>query len=646
MEQLFEQQVRFEKPMGDYLRVATASPTVAIADPLKNVETILDAHAKAKSDGVELLALPELCVTGYSTADLFFDQHVLTRSEEAITELARNTVHGPAMVVGGPLVKDGILYNCGFMLAEGKIAGVVPKSYLPNYNEFYENRWFTSGKDIRDQTVVINDQEVPFGIDLLFNVNGTSVGIEVCEDAYAPIPPSANHALAGAEVIVNLSASNELIGKTEYRRRLITGHAGSFTCAYVYSSAGEGESYADVVYGGHQMISELGKLAAEVKPLSTSGSSLTYDIDSAYIQHDRLVNKTYASQAADFRANSSYRTVAVEAQRPQDNDLRRNVDPHPFVPSNPETLDARCEELFANMSYALSRNMLEKGSQAIVIGLSGGLDSTLSLLTALYTCDRLGIGYDSIHTLTMPGVASSERTQDNASLLAEALGTTHKVIPIGNLSAQTLQAFGHDGVTEDIAYENTQARMRKSIQEDYANMVQGIDLGTGDMSEAAQGWCTFNGDHMSMFNPNSGVPKTLIAHLVRWYANNRANDATRPILLDILDTPISPELTGGGTLSQETEDILGPYELHDFFLNEHKRHGSRPEKIGYLAARAFQETYDEPTIEKWLMSFLGRYTKSQWKREAAPNGTKVGPVSLSQRGDHRMAPNTSPSWYR
>ena len=640
-----ERQLTFEKPVTDYLCVATASPEVAVAGPKVNKTRIADAYADAAQDGSELLVLPELCVTGYTAGDLFFDKHVLAESMQAVQDLTNLTANGPAMAVGAPMEVDGLLYNCAFMLAEGKVAGVVPKSYLPNAGEFREMRWFTSGKDVVDQYVQIGDTTVPFGVDQLFDLGGAKVGVEICEDAFAAVSPGRMAALAGADIVINLSASNEIIGKHGYRRALVTGHAAAGECAYVYTSAGAGESYGDLVFGGHQIISELGKLAAEAKPLSDEPQTLTYDVDLAYINHDRLVNKTYAEQAADFRATHEYRTTSINAVRNNKGDLLRSVDPYPFVPSNPETLDERCEEIFAEMSYALSRNIKENNSRAIVIGLSGGLDSTLALLTALYTCDRLGVGYDFIHTLTMPGEASSERTQDNATKLAEALGTTHKVVPIGDLAQRTMLAFGHDGKTEDIAYENTQARMRKSIQEDYANMVGGIDLGTGDMSEIAQGWCTFAGDQTSMFNPNSSVPKTLITHLVRWYAEHRANEATRTVLLDILDTPISPELTGKGELSQTTESLIGPYPLHDFFLNEHKRRGSDIRKIGYLATIAFEGEYEEQTIEHWLLSFMKRYTGSQWKREASPNGTKIGPVSLSQRNDHVMAPNTSKTWF-
>ena len=634
----------FEKPNNDYLRVMTASPEVAIADTNTNTERIVEAYKKAQDQNVELICFPELSVTGYSTADLFFNQQVLDKVEDNLEVLAEATKDGGAMIVGAPLRKGGLLFNCGVVLADGKVVGAVPKSHLPNYNEFYEKRWFTSGKDIKEESIRVNEQEVPFGTDLLFDIKDTKVAIEICEDVFAVVPPSNYHALAGAEVVVNLSASNELIGKADYRRRLIGSQAANLVCAYLYNSAGNGESYSDVAYSGHQLIYELGRKVGEVKPFHFN-EELVYDVDKTYIQHDRLVNKTYAEQAAEFRNTHPYRTIKANLATTENVDLLRDVDPAPFVPKNPETLDQRCEEIFEIMAHSLAQNVAYNNSKAIVLGLSGGLDSTLALLTAVEACKILGKPLDFIHTITMPGPASSERTQDNASLLAEAIGTTHHVMPIGELVDMTLARIGHDGVTEDITFENTVARVRKSLLEDYANKVYGLDLGTGDLSENAQGWCTFNGDHMSMFNPNGGVPKTLIKHLVRWVANSHASEVAKNRLLDILDTPISPELTGNGDLSQTTESLIGPYELHDFTLSQFKRYGTKPSKIKYLASVAFEGAYQNEVIDKWVDSFMAKFTGSQSKREVMPIGPKVGPVSLSPRGDHRMAPNTSRSWY-
>jgi NAD+ synthase (glutamine-hydrolysing) len=636
----------FVKPTDDYLRVMTTTPEVAIADVATNVERLLVVYKTAQTADTELLVTPELSLTGYTAADLFHNQHVLEQTKLGLLELAAATTNGPAMVVGAPLEHQGVLYNCGVMLADGKVAGIVPKSYLPNYKEFYEYRWFSSGRNIVAQTIELGTQNVPFGTDLLFELNDTTVGIEICEDLFAPINPGTRAALAGADVVVNLSASNELVGKTEYRRALVSNFAGRLICGYVYTSSGPGESVADVIYGGHQMIAENGRLSRERTPHNSQVNSLLYDLDRTYLRHDRIVNKTFAEQAQEIQSAQSYRRIAITAPKPSTERLERRVDPYPFVPSNPETLDERCEEIFGNLAQALAQRIRDGGSRSMVIGLSGGLDSTLALLTGLYACDLLSLPYSFIHTVTMPGQASSERTQDNASLLATALGTTHKVIPIKQLANELLSAIGHDQMTEDITFENAQARMRTTILMNYANMMGGFVEGTGDMSENAIGWCTYNGDHMSMFNPNAAVPKTLVSHLVRWYTEQIASDVANPILRDILATPISPELTGTGDLSQTTEDIVGPYALTDFFMYEHLRYGSRPNKIGYLAMQAFEDIYDAGTVTKWLTLFMRRFTSSQWKRDVMPNGTKVGSVSESPRGDLRMAPNTSPNWYK
>jgi NAD+ synthase (glutamine-hydrolysing) len=636
----------FVKPTDDYLRVMTTTPEVAIADVATNVERLLVVYKTAQTADTELLVTPELSLTGYTAADLFHNQHVLEQTKLGLLELAATTTNGPAMVVGAPLEHQGVLYNCGVMLADGKVAGIVPKSYLPNYKEFYEYRWFSSGRNIVAQTIELGTQNVPFGTDLLFELNDTTVGIEICEDLFAPINPGTRAALAGADVVVNLSASNELVGKTEYRRALVSNFAGRLICGYVYTSSGPGESVADVIYGGHQMIAENGRLSRERTPHNSQVNSLLYDLDRTYLRHDRIVNKTFAEQAQELQSAQSYRRIAITAPKPSTERLERRVDPYPFVPSNPETLDERCEEIFGNLAQALAQRIRDGGSRSMVVGLSGGLDSTLALLTGLYACDLLSLPYSFIHTVTMPGQASSERTQDNASLLATALGTTHKVIPIKQLANELLSAIGHDQMTEDITFENAQARMRTTILMNYANMMGGFVEGTGDMSENAIGWCTYNGDHMSMFNPNAAVPKTLVSHLVRWYTEQIASDVANPILRDILATPISPELTGTGDLSQTTEDIVGPYALTDFFMYEHLRYGSRPNKIGYLAMQAFEDIYDAATVTKWLTLFMRRFTGSQWKRDVMPNSTKVGSVSESPRGDLRMAPNTSPNWYK
>lgn len=636
----------FPKPADDYLRVMTASPEVAIADPRVNVDAILACYGQAKHAQVEVLALPELCITGYSTADLFFSRHVLERSDEALATLAAATIDGPAMVIGAPIEDNGILYNCAVLVAEGSIKGIIPKSYPVNYGEFYEDRWFSSGVGVVERTLHLNDQDVPFGTDVLFRVNGTNIGLEVCEDLFAPIPPSSQHALAGAEVIINTSASNEVVGKPEYRRALVTGAAARLICAYVYTSAGRGESNADTVYGGHQIVAEIGRLVAEVEPLASTPGGTVYDIDKTYIRHDRLVNKTFGTQANQQRKTTQYRTVDVCVPQPNDDILHRKIDAKTHVPKSQAEFDQRCEYMFAIMANGVAQAVTEGRTFSMNLALSGGLDSTLALLTLTFASEILGKEPGFIHTLGMPGKASSDRTQDNAARLANALGTTHRTIPIGELSTEALAAIGHDQKTEDTTYENTQARLRTLLLMNHSNMTRGIAIGTGDMSEIAQGWCTFNGDHMSMYNPNAGVPKTLVKHLVNWYAEHRAEPEVRDILRDILDTPISPELTGNGDLSQTTEDIIGPYELLDFFDKEQSRYGSRPAKIGFLAVQGYGAKYDEVTIAHWVDSFFTRFTGSQWKRESMPNSAKLGTVSHSPRTDLRMAPNTSSTWHK
>lgn len=637
----------FKKPVDDYLRVATASPEIKIADIPYNIQAIGEAYEQAKAEQAELVVMPELCLTGYSAADLFHNMHVLEQTEKGVSELAKQTLEGPAMVVGAPLRHNGLLYNCAVFLAEGRVAGVVPKSHLPNYKEFYEYRWFTEGDDTIGAEMTLNGDKVPFGTDVLFNLNGTTIGTEICEDAWAVITPAAFAALNGAQVIVNLSASNELIGKTEYRRdNIIAGQAGRLICAYVFASAGRGESVADVIYGGHQAIAENGHIVKERPPHDSDTAPLVYDVDRTHLDHDRIVNKTFSKQAAKYRSLQPYRTITISAPQPTDGRLLRFVDPMPFVPSNPEELDNVCEQIFENLARALAQRINDAQAKALVIGLSGGLDSTLALLIAKYATEVLGKPASFIHTITMPGPASSEQTQDNAILLAEAMGTTHKVIPISDIALQTLGMIGHDQQTEDITYENTQARVRTLLLMNYANLVGGFVQGTGDMSENAVGWCTFNGDQMSMFNPNAQVPKTLVRHLVDWYKERRSDETVRSIIHNIRTTKESPELTGRGDLSQATEDNVGPYNLNDFYLFDHLRYGTRPSKMGYLALQAFKDTYDKPTIGLWLDKFLYRHTNSQWKREEMPNGTKTGSVAESPRGDLRMAPNTSPNWYK
>lgn len=629
----------FEKPIKDYLRLMTASPEVGIADPVANQQAIALAYQQAKVEQAELLVLPELCVTGYSAADLFFNRHVLNRTLESLQALAAMTENGPAVVVGAPLAQDNLLYNCAVILAEGRIQGVVPKTYIPNSNEFYEKRWFRSGKNVIGRTMQIGEDEVPFGTDLLFNINGTKVGIEICEDGWAGISPGSHAALQGAEVIVNLSASNELTGKEDYRRTLVTGHAARLLCAYAYTSAGKGESHADTIYSGHQIISENGAMLGEVKPFGIG--ALVTDIDREYLATDRLVSGTWADEVIAEQERMTYRTVKTQVPRPTDNRLLREVNGRPY------DTKANTVKTFRIMTEAMVGRIQDvPGTRGIVLGLSGGRDSTLALIAAVEAAKKLGKPASFIHTITMPGLASSEATQDLATQLAHSLGTTHSIIPISELSHSLLAAIGHDGVTEDITYENTQARTRTEILMNYANKIGGFVQGTGDMSELAQGYCTYNGDQMSMYNLNGNVYKTMADDLIWWYADELAGPETKKVIQKAMELPASAELKGGD-LSQVTEDIVGPYELHAFFQTELQRHRSTPNKMGYVASKAkFRGTYSQEEILRWRDAFLDKFTSSQWKREVMPNGPMIGPVGVSPRGPLRMAPNTSPNWYR
>lgn len=635
----------FTKPVNDYFRVATASPEVVLGDVATNVVTTLKAYEEAGKAQVELLVLPELSITGYSTADLFQNSHVLEETEKGLIALARATTDGPALLVGAPIRHQGRLYNCAVMLANGRIRGIIPKVRLANYREFYEKRWFSTGRNIMDEAVEIGERQIPFGVNIMFNINNTLVGAEICEDMFAATSPATTTALAGAHLIANLSASNELIGKAAWRKTLISSFTGRTMSAYAYTSAGRGESVADVIYGAHQLISENGRIQTEKEPFSEDTTPLVYDIDRTYLEHDRLVNQTWADEAGEVQEDNDYTVIHIGVAKPSDGKLLRYVDAHPYVPQTTTALNARCAELFSDMAHSLAQRIQDANAQSIVIGLSGGLDSTLALLTAVETCKILGVPNSFIHTVTMPAEASSERTQDNATELANALGTTHKIIPVADLSNTLLASIGHNTTDEDVTFQNVQARMRTTVLMNYANFAHGFVVGTGDMSEIAKGWNTFNGDHMSMFNPNNNVPKTLVSFLVKWFAETEADDTAAKVLFDILDTPISPELTGKGDISQETEDLIGPYDLSDFFMFEHLRYGSRPNKIGFLATEVFKDAYTPEEIAKWLTLFLRMHTGSQWKRNVATDGPKIGSTALSPRGDLRMAPNMGPEWF-
>jgi len=614
-----------------------------LANVEANVAHITAAATEAAERGARVVVFPELCLTGYSIADLLQQRALLAAAAEGLDRIAQNTQNLPAvLVVGAPVEASGRLYNCAAVITGGRIRGLVPKTYLPNYGEFYEQRWFVSATKLDQSTIVMAGQTVPMGADLLFDIDPGSnliLGVELCEDLWAPLPPSTMQALGGATVIANLSASNELVGKAAYRQQLIGQQSARTRTAYIYCSAGPDESSTDTVFGGQAVISENGITLAESPGFERQGGMTLADIDLEHVMYDRIKSNTFAS-ALPWRptwrhVNIDLTPAAATASAAPD----RFIDPHPFVPSHPATRDARSAEILAIQAQALATRLQNTGvGRTMIVGLSGGLDSTLALLVMKQAARVLELPDSAIRAYTLPGFATSRRTKSNAQRLAEALGVTLEEINIATGSQQQLHDIGHNGADQDVTYENTQARYRTMTLMNQANRVHGLVIGTGDLSEIALGWCTFNGDHISHYNVNAGVPKTLIRHLVAYAAAQPEFAAAREVLNDILDTPVSPELTavGDGEISQSTEDIIGPYELHDFFLYHFLRWGSSPDKILYLAERAFADRFEPGVIKRWLRLFITRFFGNQWKRSVMADGPKVGSVALSPRGDWRM----------
>lgn len=620
-----------ELPHG-YLRMATACPEVRVSDVDTNVARITSLYAEAVAAGVAIVVFPELCVTGYTLGDVVLQQVLLTAAEQGVARLAARTAgHSTCMVVGMPLQVGNGLYNVACVLADGRIQGIVPKQFLPSYAEFYEKRWYqrwTAGVT----TVAVADQQVPFGAELLFAVHGVPFGVEICEDLWVHQSPS--HALvdAGALLICNPSASPELVGKASYRRQLVALQSAKTVAAYAYAGCDWHESTIDVVMSGHQLIAANGRMYAERPPFAR-GAALTWaDIDVDHLRHDRRRDSNRGTRPDYHTIAWSAPLVAVTPQ-PQ-------VDAHPFLPQSEDAHERheRLAHIINIQAHGLAQRIHATHGAKLHLGLSGGLDSTLAFLVACRAAEILDTPVQTLlATYTMPAVASSERTQHNAVTLATLYGVTSTVIPIADLVAQQLMSLGHDGVTQDVTYENVQARLRTSILFNMANLHGGMVLGTGDLSEIALGWCTFNGDHMSHYHVNAGVPKTLVRHLVAHVADG-APAAIQACLHDILATPISPELTtsGDGSVSQKTEEIIGPYELHDFFLYHFVRWGDPPAKIAWLASHAFAGVYPHEVISRWLTVFVRRFVGSQFKRSVMPDGPKVGSVALSPRGDWRM----------
>ena len=617
-----------------FVRVAAAIPELRVADCAYNVARMADLVRKGEEEKVQVICFPELSLTGYTCADLFQQQQLLSDAQKALNELQLLTFATTSVIiVGMPVRVQSHLFNTAVVLQGGHVLGVVPKTHLPNNNEFYEKRWFTSGALADSQTITISGEEVPFGTDILFSDGKFTFGVEICEDLWVPIPPSSQQALHGAEIIFNLSATNELIGKHQYLRQLIEQQSARCNAGYVYASAGAGESTTDVVYAGNGLIAENGKIISASDRFSFDPQLIVTDIDIDRLQAERIRNTNYAND----KSARIYRTIQLEDAHFTHYDLKRIFDKHPFVPSITNR-DESCHEIFSIQIGGLAKRWQHTQSDTVVIGISGGLDSTLALLVSVKTADKLGYERKRIVGVTMPGFGTTDRTYTNAINLMKSLGITLLEISIKDACLQHFKDINHDPKLHDVVYENTQARERTQILMDIANKQHGLVIGTGDLSEMALGWSTYNGDHMSMYAVNSGVPKTLVRYLVDWAAHQL--DATsEDILRDILDTPVSPELLpadANGDIAQKTEDIVGPYELHDFFLYYMVRFGFSPSKILFLAKNAYANTYPDDVIEKWLKIFIHRFFSQQFKRSCIPDGPKVGSINLSPRGDWRM----------
>jgi len=625
------------KDLG-FIRVAAIAPEVALADPETNATRIVTHLESLQGEAVCLALFPELSITGYSCEDLFFNDDLHTASAAALIRVAKACQNLTA-VVGVPWrLPDGRLLNCAAVLHDGRILGLVPKISHPNYGEFYDQRWFATGLTVADDTAPgmrIDHRQ-------LFEIGGARIGIEICEDLWSPEPPGIRHCLAGADLVLNLSASNELVAKSDYRRELVRGASARGICGYLYASAGPLESSKDIVFGGHLLAAENGLVVDESERFAFEASVLVTEFDLARLHHDRMQNTTMRSTP---RPAGYHRVPVSKAGAPLDS-LNRVVDPHPFVPADEAQLDARAHEILHIQATGLARRMLASASSTLVIGLSGGLDSTLAFLVCVDALSKLDRPVSALHPLTLPGPGTSQHTLTSARELARAVGASIREISISAAVAQHLADLGHADEA-DVVFENAQARERTQILFNYANKAGGIVVGTGDMSELALGWCTYNADHMASYNVNASVPKTMMAYLVRWYARHRADTPLAAILERVLDTPISPELIApqDGDISQQTESIIGPYELHDFFLYHFIRTGASVEKIFALARLAFANAYPPEEIQRWLRVFFQRFFSQQFKRTVLPPGPKVGSVSLSPRGDWRMPDEASVQGY-
>ena len=616
-----------------FITVAAATPQVAVADCEANAQAILACINEMAAAHAKVMVLPELCITGYTCSDLFWQTKLLDEAEAALSAVAEGSRQVDALIaVGMPLRVAGKLLNVAAMLCRGKVLGFVPKVNLPAYNEFYETRHFTSGSADMG-TVQFDGEEVPVGTNLLFSCESMAdlcVATEICEDLWVPNPPSVHHALAGASVICNLSASDEMVGKGGYRRDLVAGQSARLVCAYLYATAGEGESTTDLVFGGQNLIAENGTVLAE-------SATFENEINVATIDVQRLASERRRMSTFPAADAGEYREISF-ALTEEETKLVRFFDADPFVPSSADQLSDRCEEILNIQALGLKKRLAHTHAKSAVVGISGGLDSTLALLVTARAFDMLGLSRKGIVAVTMPGFGTTDRTYNNAVAMIKSLGATFKEVSIAKAVMQHFADIDHDASIHDVTYENSQARERTQILMDIANQANGFVIGTGDLSELALGWATYNGDHMSMYAVNASVPKTLVRHLVRHYADTRADAVLAGVLYDVLDTPVSPELLPpeDGAISQKTEDLVGPYELHDFFLYQMLRMCFPPAKIYRVAKEAFAGRYSNETILKWLRTFYWRFFSQQFKRSCLPDGPKVGSVAVSPRGDLRM----------
>ena len=635
--------VQLSKDLG-FLRVGVAVPELRVANVDFNVAAIIELFRKARNESVQILIFPEMALTGYTLGDLIQQQVLLLKAERGLGDIL-NECSGSAMVVvmGMPLSFEQKIFNCAIVLNSGRILGVIPKTLLPSYKEFYEDRWFSPSTDAHSNTIELAGQQVPFGTDVLFELQGIAsaiIGVEICEDLWVPPSPHEYQAMAGATVLLNLSASNEVLGKADWRRIMVSSESGRCLAAYCYVSSGIGESSNDVIYGGHALIAENGVILQESTRLSAGSQLIICDIDLDRLAHDRRVTTSFHNASKQTR---TFRIVETEVQDFIPSKLWRTLDPHPFVPADPARRAERCKEIFSMQVAALAKKLSGANRSHVVMGISGGLDSTLALLVAVKTMDFLGLPRSNVHAYTLPGFGTTRRTKTNATKLSQALGVSFGQVDITRTSRSHLRDLGHEG-QEDVVFENVQARYRTEFFFNKANELNSIALGTGDLTEVALGWCTFAGDHISHYHVNVSVPKTLVRFLMRWVADEELADSpAQKVLYSILETPISPELLmpEKGKITQKSEEIIGPVELADFYLYPFVRFGMRPGRILYLANELrkqglFEAQYTLNDLYRWLKSFIERFFANQFKRTCLPEGPKVGSVSLSPRGDWRM----------